>query len=82
MIDWVELLYSLHAAGCINRGQITLKELFQQMGEVFGFEVTEFSNYFMNIKNRKDKNRTKFMDSMRAAILEVMIASDRKPSWK
>jgi len=42
----------------INNGKISLKELLQQMGEVFDFEVKEFANYFMNIKGRigkKDK---------------------------
>jgi hypothetical protein len=52
------------------------------MGEIFDFEVKEYANYFMNIKNRQDENRTKFTDSMGDALLERMTESDRKPSRK
>jgi hypothetical protein len=52
------------------------------MGEIFDFEVKEFANYFMNIKNRKDGQRTKFTDLLRDAVLGRMTDSDRKPSRK
>jgi hypothetical protein len=82
VVEWVELIYALYAAGKINDGKTSLKELFGQMGEIFDIEVKEFANYFMNIKNRTDKYRTKFMDLLRNAILGRMEASDRKPSRK
>jgi hypothetical protein len=76
----VELIYALQSTGCINHGKITLKELFRLMGEVFDFEVKEFANYFMNIKNRTNGRRTKFMDLMKNAVLGRMNDADRKPS--
>jgi hypothetical protein len=82
VVEWVELIYALYAAGKINDGQTSLKELFLQMGEIFGIEVKEFAVYFMNIKNRTDGHRTKFMDFLRNAVLEKMKESDRKPSRK
>jgi hypothetical protein len=72
----------LYAAGKINDGNTSLKELFGQMGEIFDVNVKEFSNYFMNIKNREDGNRTKFMDLLKDAVLERMEDADRKPSRK
>lgn len=82
IVEWVELIYALYAAGKINDGKTSLKELFQQMSEMFGFEVKEFSNYFMNIKNRTDEHRTKFMDLLKDAVLKRMEDADWKPSRK
>ena len=42
--------------------------MFLQMGEVFDFKVEEFANYFMNIKNRADGNRAKFIDLMKETL--------------
>jgi hypothetical protein len=82
VVEWVELIYALYAAGKINDGKTSLKELFQQMGGIFDFEVKEFANYFMDIKHRTDGRRTKFMDLLKDAVLERMEESDRKPSRK
>jgi hypothetical protein len=80
--EWVELIYALYLVKRINGGKISLKTLFRQMGEIFDFEVEEFANYFMNIKNRTDEKRTKFTDLMHDALLERMTEADRKPSRK
>jgi hypothetical protein len=82
IIEWVELIYALRFVKRINSGKISLKELFQQMGEIFDFEVKEFANYFMNIKNRTNGSRTKFMDLMKDVLLGLMNDADRKPSRK
>jgi hypothetical protein len=82
IVEWVELIYALYLVKRINNGNISLNELFQQMGEIFDFEVKEFSNYFMNVKNRKDGSRTKFTDLLRDALLGRMTDSDLKPSRK
>jgi hypothetical protein len=82
VVEWVELIYALYIVKRINNGKISLKELFRQMGEIFGFEVKEFANYFMNIKNRTDGHRTKFTDLLREAVLGRMTDADRKSSWK
>jgi hypothetical protein len=82
VIEWVELIYALYTVKRINNGEITLKTLFQQMGEIFDFDVKEFANYFMNIKNRTDGRRTKFMDLLRNTVLGRMEDADRKPLRK
>jgi hypothetical protein len=82
IVEWVELIYALYLVKRINNGKISLKELFLQMGKIFDFKVKEFANYFMNIKNRTDDCRTKFMNLMKDALLERMTESDRKPPRK
>jgi hypothetical protein len=82
IVEWVELVYALHLVKRINGGKISLEELFLQMGEVFDIKVKEFSNYFMNIKNRTDEKRTRFTGLMRDALLARMTESDRKPPRK
>jgi hypothetical protein len=82
IVEWVELIYALYSVRRINNGEISLKDLFQTMGEVFGVEVKEFSNYFMNIKNRTDGRRTKFLDKLKETLLKRMEDADRKPSQK
>jgi hypothetical protein len=82
IVEWVKLIYALYLVKRINNGKISLKNRFRQMGEMFDFEVKEYANYFMNIKNRMDENRTKFTDSMSAALLERMTEADRKPPLK
>ena len=82
IVEWVELIYALYFVKRINNGNISLKNLFRQMGEMFGIEVKEYSNYFVNIKNQTDENRTKFADLMRDALLEEMTESDKKPPRK
>jgi hypothetical protein len=80
--EWVELIYALYTVKRINNGKTSLKELFLQMGEIFGFEVKEFAVYFMNIKHRTDGHRTKFIDLLRDTVLERMENADRKSSRK
>jgi hypothetical protein len=82
VVEWVELIYALYTVKRINNGKVSLRELFHQMGEIFDFEVKEFSNYFMNIKNRTDGHRTKFMDLLKDAVLRRMEDADRNPSRK
>jgi hypothetical protein len=79
IIEWVELIYALHAAGVVGGGKTTLKKLFRTMGEVFDFEVKEFSRSFTDIKNRVKGDRTSFLDKLKRGLLLRMEEADRKP---
>jgi hypothetical protein len=81
-VDWVELLYALHEAGVINVGKASLKTLFRTMGEVFDFEVKEYSRSFTDIKNRIKGDRTTFLDTLKRKLLHRMEDADRKPGRK
>jgi hypothetical protein len=82
IVEWVELIYALHFVRRINNGNISLKELFREMGIIFDFKVKEFANYFMNIKNRSDEKRTKYIDLMKEVLLKRITDADHKPSRK
>lgn len=78
-MEWVELIYALYAAEVINDGKTTLKKLFRIMGEVFDFEVGEFSRTFTDIKNRVRGDRTAFLDKLKCKLLRRMEEADKKP---
>jgi hypothetical protein len=82
IVEWVELLYSLHAAGVINGGKATLKFLFRTMGEVFDVDVKEYSRSFTDIKNRIKGDRTTFLDKLKRKLLHRMEEADGKPGRK
>jgi hypothetical protein len=82
IVEWIELLYALYAAGVVGDGKASLKNLFQVMGEVFDFEVKEYANYFMNIKRRIKGDRTTFIDKLKGGLLRRMEDADRKPGRK
>jgi len=82
VVDWVELVYALHAAGYANGGQTTLKELFKEMGDFFDFEVKEFSRTFKDIKNRVKGDRTRFLDELKRVLQRKIEESDERPSKK
>jgi len=81
-VDWVELVYALHAVGYANDGKVSLTELFQEMGEVFDIEVKEFSRAFTNIKNRTKGDRTKFIDALKRELLRKIDEADDKNTKK
>jgi hypothetical protein len=82
IVEWVELIYTLHEVGVINGGKASLKTLFHTMGEVFGFDVKEYANYFMNIKRRIKGDRTTFLDTLKRKLLHRMEEADGKPGRK
>lgn len=80
VIEWVELIYAIHASGAVNGGKTTIKRLFRVMGEVFDFEVKEFSRAFIDIKGRVRGDRTKFLDVLKRSLISRMEESDCKLS--
>lgn len=63
----VELIYSLHAAKCINNGNIEIKEIAGFLELLFGIDLGDFYREFLQIKNRQ--NQTKFIDTLKLALL-------------
>jgi hypothetical protein len=78
IVDLVELVYALHEAGCFNQGNIYLKDLFVEMGNIFGMEIKNFSLYFTSIKNRVKGDRTKFLDKLKHTLVNRMESDDRR----
>ena len=59
--DLVELLYALDTCDCINDGEIGVEELADVLSEIFGVEIKNCYNVYMNMKRRKDDSRTYFL---------------------
>jgi hypothetical protein len=81
-VDYVELNYALHAFGYANGGEISITELFKEMGEVFDIEIKDFSRTFIDIKNRVKGDRTRFLDELKRVLLRKIDEADEKPPKK
>lgn len=80
MVDLVELLYALDTCDCINNGEIGVEELADALSEIFGVEIKNCYNVYMNMnmKRRKDDSRTYFLDELREKLNKRMRESDLK----
>ncbi|WP_036890411.1 RteC domain-containing protein [Segatella baroniae] len=78
VIDLVELLYALNTCDCINNGEIGVEELADALSEIFGVEIKNCYNVYMNMKRRKDDSRTYFLDELREKLNKRMVESDLK----
>ena len=76
--DLVELLYALDTCDCINNGEIGVEELADALSEIFGVEIKNCYNVYMNMKRRKDDSRTYFLDELREKLSRRMVESDLK----
>ena len=76
--DLVELLYALDTCDCINNGEIGVEELADALSELFGIEIKNCYNVYMNMKRRKDDSRTYFLDELREKLNKRMVESDLK----
>ncbi|WP_019209016.1 RteC domain-containing protein [Phocaeicola abscessus] len=76
--DLVELLYALDTCDCINDGEIGVEELADAFSEIFGIEIKNCYNVYMNMKRRKDDSRTYFLDELREKLNKRMVESDQK----
>lgn len=76
--DLVELLYAFDTCNCINDGEIGVEELADIFSEIFGVEIKNCYNVYMNMKHRKDDSRTYFLDELREKLNKRMVESDLK----
>ena len=74
----VERLYALDTCNCINNGEIGVEELADALSEIFGVEIKNCYNVYMNMKRRKDDSRTYFLDELREKLNKRMVDSDLK----
>jgi hypothetical protein len=71
----IELIYALHAAGAF--GQTDIKEIAANCELSLNVELGEIYRTFMEIRIRK-QNRTKFLDTLKEALLKYMDEADEK----
>ena len=55
-----------------------VEELADALSEIFGVEIKNCYNVYMNMKRRKDDSRTYFLDELREKLNKRMVESDLK----
>ena len=73
----VELIYSLHSNGSIENGNIDIKVIAKTFENMFNIDLGDFYHSYLELKGRKI-NRTKFLDSLRDALIKRMEEQDEK----
>lgn len=69
-----ELVYALHAAKCINNGNIEIKEIANFLEALFRYDLGDYYRDYLQIKNRQ--NQTKFIDTLKAALIKRINEQD------
>jgi hypothetical protein len=73
-IGLIELVYALVAKGCINNGSCDIKEIMHLFESIFNIDLGDFYRTFLEIKTRQ--NPTKFLDSLRSALINKIEEQD------
>lgn len=75
-IDLVELIYGINEMGCINNGEMPLKQLAPLLYKIFGVEAKDCYCFYIDIKRRKNESRTYFLDRMQEKLNEKMLRDE------
>ena len=73
----IELIYSLHSQGSIDNGNADIKIISKTFENMFNIDLGDFYHSYLELKARK-MNRTKFLDSLRDALIKRMDEQDEK----
>lgn len=69
-IDLVELIYGIYEMGCINDGEMPLKQLAPLLYRIFGVEAKDCYRFYTDIKRRKTISHTHFLEQMQERLNE------------
>ena len=75
-IDLVELIYGINEMGCINNGNMPLKQLAPLLYKIFRVESKDCYRFYIDIKRRKNESRTYFLDKMQEKLNEKMLRDE------
>lgn len=75
--DLIESIYALHSADVFNNGKADLKEIAEYFEEIFNPDLGQYNRVFYDIRARKN-NKTKFLDSLRDALIKRMKDTDNE----
>lgn len=70
-----ELIYALHSQGVFNNGNTDIIAIVKFFENSFNIDLGDFYHTFVELKSRKI-NRTKFLDSLRDALIKRMDEQD------
>ena len=69
-IDLVELIYGIYEMGCINNGEMPLKQLAPLLYRIFGVEAKDCYRFYTDIKRRKTISHTHSLEQMQERLNE------------
>lgn len=71
----IELIYALYSQGVFDNGNADIKVIAKTFERTFNLDLGDFYHTFMELKSRKI-NSTKFLDSLRDALIRKMDEQD------
>ncbi|WP_226294293.1 RteC domain-containing protein [Aquimarina algicola] len=74
-IDLIELIYALHASGSIKAKGI--KEVAKAYEELFEIDLGNYYRKFIELRNRKLIERTRFIDTLRDKLIQRIEEADQ-----
>ncbi|MDM1555405.1 RteC domain-containing protein [Chryseobacterium indologenes] len=72
-----ELIYAVHSQGVFNNGNTDIITIVRFFENHFNIDLGDFYHTFLELKSRK-MNRTKFLDSLRDALIKRMDEQDER----
>jgi len=72
----VGVVYGIDEMGCINNGNMPLKQLAPLLYKIFGVESKDCYRFYTDIKRRKNESRTYFLDRMQEKLNEKMLRDE------
>lgn len=79
-VDLVEMVYGISVMGCVNDGKTPLRDMAAMLYSFFGVNAKDCYRFYVDIRGRKNDDRTYFLDEMRKKLNEKMRADDEKES--
>ncbi|PRX53982.1 RteC domain-containing protein [Flagellimonas meridianipacifica] len=74
-IDLIELIYALNASGSI-KGRGGIKELAASCESLFDIDLGNYYRKFIELRNRKLVERTRFLDTLKSSLIQRMEEAD------
>lgn len=72
-IELAENLYALYFSGSVNHGKATIKDLTEFIGWALNIDLSkDIYRYFTEIQQRAEGNETKYLDFLKAVLLEKL----------
>jgi hypothetical protein len=75
--DLSEMLYAIHVKGCLDNGNVDIKELADYFGIMLNIDLKDIYRIYLNIRSRKG-SRTLFLDSLTEGLNQKMDEDDRR----
>ena len=78
IVHLVELIYALDSCKCIDNGDIKIEDLASYLSMVFGIDIKNCFNTYVDMKKRKGDSRTYFLDELAEKLNKRMDGDDEK----